>query len=321
MDPSRPLSIGIFCALGASLCFSLNDVSIKFLSGDYPLHQIVFARAAVALTITLIFIMPFEGGFAALRTRRPFLHAFRGLCVVVANSTFFAGIAVMPLADVTAIFFVAPLFITALSVVILKEVVGLRRWTAVAIGLAGVIIVVRPGGASFTSVAILPALAALAYAGLQVMTRKMGLSERASTMAIYIQLTFLFVSGGLGLALGDGRYLVSAGDSGALQFFLRPWVWPDTEDLWRMAFLGVLSACGGYLISQAYRGSDAALIAPFEYSSLILSVCFGYLIWAEVPLMTTWLGIALIAGSGIFIAWRESQVGAKPVAKRVAGRR
>ena len=142
--PQRPVSIGIACALGAAICFSLNDVSVKLLSGNYPLHQVVFVRAIVALTLTLALITPFEGGFAALRTRRPVLHMVRGLCVVVANMTFFAALAVMPLADVTAIFFVAPLFITAFSVIFLREPVGLRRWAAVVVGLAGVVIVVRP---------------------------------------------------------------------------------------------------------------------------------------------------------------------------------
>ena len=126
----RSAAFGISCALGATIFFSLNDLSIKFLSGDYPLHQIVFVRAAVALVITLAIIMPLDGGWAALKTRRPMIHVLRGVCVVVANSAFFAGIAAMPLADASAIFFVAPLFITGLSVVILGEVVGWRRWMA-----------------------------------------------------------------------------------------------------------------------------------------------------------------------------------------------
>ena len=137
MTSQRPASIGILCALAASIFFSLNDVTVKFLSGDYPLHQIVFIRALVALTLTLALITPFEGGFAALKTRRPALHLLRGVFVVIANSTFFAGIAVMPLADVTAIFFVAPLFITALSIIALGETVGPRRWAAVLVGLLG----------------------------------------------------------------------------------------------------------------------------------------------------------------------------------------
>jgi len=315
----RSAAVGISCALGATVFFSLNDLSIKFLSGAYPLHEIVFVRAAVALLITLMVIMPLDGGWAALKTRRPMIHVLRGICVVIANSAFFAGIAAMPLADASAIFFVAPLFITGLSVVVLGEVVGFRRWIAVVVGLIGVIIVVQPTGAGFSAVALLPAIAALAYAGLQTMTRYTGMSERASTMSFYIQLTFMIVTGILALSLGDGRY--SGSDNEALEFFLRPWLMPPLWDGVIMLALGAVSACAGYLISQAYRGTDAGLVAPFEYTALLLAVFWGIVIWGEWPVWTTWIGILLIAGSGIFVALREVKLGGKPSAKRVAGRR
>ena len=106
--------VGVLCALGASTAFSLNDMGIKFLSGDYPLHQVVLVRATVALLFTMAIFMPLEGGLKNIRTRRPVVHLLRGLCVVAANMTFFAAIAALPLADAVAIFFVAPLLITAL---------------------------------------------------------------------------------------------------------------------------------------------------------------------------------------------------------------
>ena len=273
----RSAIVGISCALGATVFFSLNDLSIKFLSGDYPLHQIVFVRAAVALSITLFVIIPLDGGLVALKTQRPMIHVVRGMCVVVANSAFFAAIAVMPLANASAIFFVAPLFITGLSMLFLKEVVGFRRWVAVVVGLLGVVIVVRPTGAEFTAMTLLPAIAALAYAALQILTRYTGMSERASTMSFYIQLTFLLVTGGLALVLGDGRFAGSEND--ALEFFLRPWIMPPTMDGLIMLALGGVSACAGYLISQAYRGTDAGVVAPFEYVTLLLAVFWGIVIW------------------------------------------
>ena len=314
----RSAIVGISCALGATVFFSLNDLSIKFLSGDYPLHQIVFVRAAVALSITLFVIIPLDGGLVALKTRRPMIHVVRGMCVVVANSAFFAAIAVMPLANASAIFFVAPLFITGLSMLFLKEVVGFRRWVAVVVGLLGVVIVVRPTGAEFTAMTLLPAIAALAYAALQILTRYTGMSERASTMSFYIQLTFLLVTGGLALVLGDGRFAGSEND--ALEFFLRPWIMPPTMDGLIMLALGGVSACAGYLISQAYRGTDAGVVAPFEYVTLLLAVFWGIVIWNELPAFSTWIGIILIAGSGIFVALREAKLDAKPSAKWVAAR-
>ena len=315
----RSAAFGILCALAATVFFSLNDLSIKFLSGDYPLHQIVFVRAAIALLITLLIIMPLDGGLVALKTRRPMIHLVRGMCVVVANSAFFAAIVVMPLANASAIFFVAPLFITGLSMLFLKEVVGFRRWVAVVVGLLGVVLVVRPTGAEFTAMMLLPVIAALAYATLQILTRHTGMSERASTMSFYIQLTFLLVTGGLALALGDGRFAGSENE--ALEFFLRPWIMPPTIDGLIMLALGGVSACAGYLISQAYRGTDAGVVAPYEYTTLLLAVFWGIMIWGEWPALSTWIGIVLIAGSGIFVALREAKLDAKPSAKWVAARR
>ncbi|MCP5089262.1 MAG: DMT family transporter [Rhodobacteraceae bacterium] len=316
---SGSATFGILCAVGAAAAFSLSDMLIKLMSGGYALHEIVFVRAVVALALTLGVIMPLEGGFANIRTSRPFSHLFRGLCVVVANTAFFTGLAVIPLADATAVFFVAPLLITGLSVIILRESVGLRRWMAVLVGLAGVIIVVRPGSAAFSPVILLPLLAACAYAGLQIMTRSMGLSEKASTLALYIQLTFLVTSAAVGLAVGDGRY--AGHDSGALEFLLRAWEWPTARD-WLVLFtIGCFSATGGYLISQAYRGNDAGLVAPFEYVSLVLAVVWGFTIWGEWPDGATWAGITLIIASGVYVALRESALGRSPSAKRVATRR
>ncbi len=141
---------GILCALAAWITFSLNDVGIKFLSGDYALHQIILVRSSIGLCITLAILVPLEGGYANLRTQVPLLHLVRGLSVVLANMSFFVGLATLELPVATAIFFAAPLFITALSVIFLGEQVGLRRWAAVAVGLVGVIIMMRPGSASFT---------------------------------------------------------------------------------------------------------------------------------------------------------------------------
>ncbi len=160
----RPTTRGIFCVLGAGATFSASDMLIKTLTGNYPLHQIVLIRAVVALIIILGIFMPLEGGYRNLRSKRWRLHIFRGLCVVVANMAFFIGIAAMPLAEATAIFFVAPLFITALSVPFLGEQVGVRRWISIGVGLIGVVVIIRPGTEAFSYAALAPVLAAFAYA-------------------------------------------------------------------------------------------------------------------------------------------------------------
>ena len=136
--------VGILFITLAMLCISVNDMLIKHLSGDYPLHQMVFVRSAIGIVFSLI-ILQFEGGFSLLRTSRPWLHLLRGLCVVGSNMAFFAALAVIPLADATALFFVAPLFITLLSIPFLGERVGARRLGAVVVGFLGVVIMMRPG--------------------------------------------------------------------------------------------------------------------------------------------------------------------------------
>lgn len=143
--------IGIFSAVAASVFFSVNDMTVKLLSGDYALHQIILIRSVIGMTVLMAVIVPLEGGWAVLRTKRLPMHIFRGLSVVVANMTFFLALAALPLADAVAIFFVSPLIITLFSIVFLGETVGPRRWIAVGMGLAGVIVMMRPGSASSNS--------------------------------------------------------------------------------------------------------------------------------------------------------------------------
>ncbi|MEC7981871.1 MAG: DMT family transporter, partial [Pseudomonadota bacterium] len=175
--------LGIICAIGAAIAFSVNDVSIKFISGDYPLHEIVFFRALISLVISLAILVPLDGGYRQLKTSRLPLHLFRGLLVVLANSFFFLGLAIMPLSEATALFFIAPIVITMFSVVFLGETVGRFRWGATAIGLLGAFVMLRPGSAGFQAVAILPILAAVCYAGIHMLSRRMGGTERASTLS------------------------------------------------------------------------------------------------------------------------------------------
>lgn len=188
---------GILCAMGAATAFSLNDVAIKWLSGDYPLHEITFFRSLFAIVITLGVFVPLEGSYRNLRTKRFGFHLLRGAIVVTANMAFYTGLATLPLGEATAIYFVAPLFITALSVLLLGETVGPRRWIAVLVGLAGVVIVMRPGGSAFQYAALLPLFAAFFYALLQITTRKIGVTEKASTLTFYLNLVFILFSGAI----------------------------------------------------------------------------------------------------------------------------
>jgi len=299
----KPGVVGIACVIGAVLTFTTQDMAIKWLSGGYPLHQIILVRALIALLFTLCIFVPLEGGIGILKTRRLKLHLLRGLAVVIANMTFFTGLASLPLSEATAVFYVAPLLITAFSVPFLGERVGWRRWLAVVVGLLGVLLVVRPGSATFSLVAMFPLAAAVAYALLQIMTRKLGMAERAATMAFYIQVTFILVSASVGVLLGDGR--LSGQVPASFEFLVRPWIWPEQNDLVIMVTVGVLSGVGGYLISQAYRMAEAGVLAPFEYVALPLALFWGFAIFGEVPDVVAWLGIALIAFAGVYTFLRE----------------
>ncbi|MCY3877910.1 MAG: DMT family transporter [Rhodobacteraceae bacterium] len=311
--------ISIFCVLGASVSISTSDVIVRTLSPDYPLHQIVFVRTLVALALTFLIIVPAEGGMSILRTRRPVAHLVRSLCLVIANVTFFAAIVVMPLADATAIFFVAPFLITGMSALFLGEQVGIRRWAALLVGGIGVLLIVQPGGQGFHWAMLLPMLAAVAYATMQTLTRDMGLSENASTMVVFVQGTFAVASILAGLAFGDGRFAGSGNP--ALEFIFRPWASYTMPDLLLNCAGGVFITAAAYLLSQAYRLSEAGLVAPFEYVILVLAVFWGMGLWGEMPTLLSGGGIILILGAGIFVALREARVGTMRRTWRISGRR
>ncbi len=308
--PQNRAGLGILFVLVGVFCISINDMLIKQLSGGYPLHQIVFARSAIGICFSLI-IVQYEGGWGILRTDRPGLHLMRGILIVISNMTFFVALAALPLADATALFFAAPLFITLLSIPVLGEKVGPLRMGAVVFGFIGVIIMQRPWAdageiGAGRLVLLLPVIAALTYALNQLLTRKLGVTSKASALAVYIQATFIVVSLGFFVVAGDGRFAEGTANP-SVEFLLRAWIWPAADDIWVFAALGGNSAIIGYCLSQAYRMADAATVAPFEYIGLPLAVFWGWAIFADLPVWEVWLGIAMILAAGLFVFLREQQ--------------
>ena len=293
----------VLCLVVGMVALSFQDSLIKKMSGDYPLHEIILGRACVAILLTAFFAH-LEGGLALLRTRRLPLPLVRGLLLVIANVCYFLALAALPLAEAAAIFFIAPLFITMLSVPFLGERVGPWRWAAVFTGLGGVAIMLRPGDGLLEIAALLPIGAALAYAIMQILTRRLGVTERASTLAFYVQLCFIVVSATFGLIAGDGRFAGSGHPSA--EFLLRAWTWPSGVDALLIVTCGLLVGTAAYLLSQAYRIAEANLLAPFEYTALPLAVLWGVLWWGDWPDATAFLGLALILGSGLFVFYRET---------------
>jgi S-adenosylmethionine uptake transporter len=315
-EVSQSAGAGILLILLAVFFISINDALIKMLSGGYPLHQVIFLRSAIGLLFGLPLLW-LEGGWRHLRTDQPFLHFGRCLCLLIANSCFFAALAAMPLAEVTAIFFVAPLMITLLAIPVLGERVGPWRLAAVVLGFAGVLIMQRPlaDAQSLDAnrlVMLLPVLAAVTYAMTQVLTRKLGATSKASVLALYVQAAYVSLSLVVYLIAGDGRF-EHLWDNPSAQFLLRAWIWPSPGDQWIFLFLGILSAAVGYCFSQAYRMANAATIAPYEYSGMLFAVIFGMLFFNETPDAVAWLGMTLIVGAGVFVFLREGPTQRRPL--------
>ncbi|MDN5786679.1 DMT family transporter [Pseudorhodobacter sp.] len=301
----RILILGIFSAMGASCFFSINDTSIKFLSGGYALHQIVLIRTMIGLGVLSALVLPFHGGLAAFRTRRLGLHLTRGAFVITSNFCYFLGLAALPLAEAAALFFVAPLLITALSVPMLGEKVGPRRWVAVGVGLLGVVIILRPGAGIFQLATLLPLFAAFCYAMLQMLTRRMSGTESSITLTLYIQLSFAVTCIISGLVLGSGQFAGQADPS--LAFLTREWFWPAMADWPVLVIIGLSSVIGSLMITNAYRTCEAAVVAPFEYIAMPLAITFGLVVFDEWPDAWAWLGMALICGAGLYVVWRETR--------------
>ena len=304
---SKYLSI-IYIIL-AQIFFTTLDMAVKFVSEDYALHQITLIRAIVSILFTLIILVPLDGGYKYLLSKRLGLHLLRGFGIVVANLCFFTALVTIPLAETTAIFFIAPLLITTLSVFLIGEKVALRSWIAVFVGFLGVVIMFRPDLGFFNAAYLLPLVAALVYSLVQIATRIMGEAEKASTMVFYIQLNHFFFSGLVGLIFGGGNL---ADKSQPINYYLlRAWKIPNWEDLIIMIGIGLLGGLGAYFISNAYRISKAGIIAPFEYVAIPFAIFWSITIFGDLPDIGSWLGIFLIAGAGLYVVYSETIHGRK----------
>ena len=171
-----------FILLGMSL-FSIQDVIVKLISGDYPIHQIVALRSLISLLLLLGAAYRY-GGWSQLRSTRLGTHLVRGLLMLLSYLAYYLAIAALPLADAIALYFVSPLFVTVLSALILREPIGLKQWLALSCGFVGMLVILRPGTAVFQPVAVMSLLAALAYAASVILNRRLASSESGLTLAI-----------------------------------------------------------------------------------------------------------------------------------------
>ncbi|QDH71660.1 DMT family transporter [Lysobacter alkalisoli] len=270
--------------LAAVAFFSLMDAGLKTLSTGYPPFQVACLRGAASLPFVLAWAL-WSGGVASLRVHRWSLHLLRGVLGVTMMVCFVYALQTLPLSTAYSIFFVAPLLITALSVPLLGERVGPRRWTAIAIGLLGVLVLLRPSGEGLVSVAALAVLvAATGYALSAIAVRVLGRTDSMQSMMVWLMAM---------IAVGAGAL-----------------AWPDwvpirAADGWVILGVGVAGALGQYAITEAFRVGEASLIAPLEYTALVWGVLLDLSLWGVLPDAITWLGAAIIVASGLYLLRRE----------------
>jgi drug/metabolite transporter (DMT)-like permease len=285
----------ISVAAGVSV-FSLQDAIVKRMSGGFPVHEIVFVRSLVALPILLLVTVAEARGLPAFGRWR--LHLLRGLLMYAAFTCYYLAIARLQIAEAVALFFIAPLFVAALSGPVLGEFVAPRSWIAIGVGGIGVLTIVRPGTGALELALFLPVIAALAYAFSVFCARRLGVTQSGGAMALSANVVYLVASGATGLALIS---TVPATDASAsMKFLLNPWLWPDTRDLGLMAACGVISAVAFFCLGHGYRLAEAGRAVPFEYLSLPWGILWGYIFFSNLPDLPTVCGGILIASGGLF---------------------
>ena len=281
----RPV-LGIVLMLLGIAGFAVMDATIKWLTADYPVAQVVALRSWFGLPLLCLFAL-YGGGLKTLRSRRPLVHIGRYLLVFALSFSFFWALSQMKLVDAISITFAAPILITALSVPLLKESVGWHRWMAIGIGFCGVLIMLRPGVGVFQWAALVVLGSAVVYALLMITTRAFKSTESTAALMLYPQ---------LGMSL-TGIVLVP--------FF---WVTPSLGDLGLFALAGTFGSVGVMCVTHAFRLGPVAVISPFEYSALIWATLLGYLLWDELPDTLTLVGAAIVISSGLYIIYRETVI-------------
>jgi drug/metabolite transporter (DMT)-like permease len=295
LTADRPfLGIGL-TALSMAVFSGMDGIS-KLLTAEFNPFQIAWTRFFFILLLLAPFLL--RDGGRKLRSTRPLLQVARGFCMLASALLFITGLSLLPIADATSIGFVSPLFVTALSIPILGEQVGIRRWSAVLVGFLGVLLIVQPGSSAFNAAALLPVGSSACWALGLIFTRIMQSSDAVlTTLAWSTALGFLVLT----------------------PVALPLWEAPSAAG-WAMLFgAAVLSAIGQLFLISAFRFAPASLIAPFSYSQIVWATLIGFFVFGTLPAPHTWAGAAVIVASGLYILHRERVVRSREKARNVAG--
>ena len=274
---------GIALILASTVFLGASDVTAKYLSATLPSVEIAWIRFSVFALIMLPAMLPGTRLYALQSDRRG-LQMMRGAALLASSLFFISGLRFLPIAEASATGFVSPLFVTALSIFFLGESVGVRRWLATAVGLIGVLIILRPGSGAFHPAAFFPLVSALAWACTLIMTRMLSGRERAITTMTYSSIA--------------GVCILSA---------IVPLVWvaPSWHDILFGIFIGIASTAGQWIVVLAFRYADASVLAPFSYTQLLWVSILGFVVFGELPDIWTVTGAVFIVASGLYTAHRE----------------
>ncbi|GMV31662.1 MAG: hypothetical protein AMXMBFR59_37870 [Rhodanobacteraceae bacterium] len=276
---------GVLCMLAAVATFALMDTGIKLLAAHYPPTQVAALRGLASWPFIMVWVLVAGGPGQLLRVRWS-LHLLRGALAVAMLASFAYALRRLPLAEAYALFFVAPLLVTALAVPFLGERVGWRRWSAIGVGLVGTLVMLRPTGQGMLSLSGLAMLAsALAYAISAISVRLLGKTDTTQAMVFWM-LTMLAV-------------------------FATLLAWPEWrsvrgEDAWLLAGIGLSGAIGQYCVTEAFRNTPAAIVAPLEYTALVWALVIDWTLWRTFPDTVTFVGAGIIVASGLYLMRREA---------------
>ena len=297
----------VLLKLASAMLFAVMSALVRYVSDVTPLGQVVFFRSAFAIIPVVVIYAWRRELMSAVRTSRPFGHLGRGMISVSGMFFNFAALARLPIVDVTTITFAGPLITVALAAIFLKERVRIYRWSAVAVGFVGVIVMLWPhldlarytnaAGSAATLGALFALASAFTNAGSVVQTRRLTDTETTSSIVFYFSL-FCTIGGLLTLPLG--------------------WIVPSAPQLAALIALGVIGGLSHILLTESYRHAPASLVAPLDYTALLWAFILGYWFFDELPTATVYVGSAIVAGSGLFVIWRERQLGLERARARAA---
>ncbi|MTI09987.1 DMT family transporter [Curvivirga aplysinae] len=275
---------GIYLVTISTLLFSLMDGLIKWTGESYPVMQLLFFRTVFAM-IPISITLWKAGGLKLLKTEQPFIHFLRGTVGMCAMFFVFTSFIKLPMAEVVSITFAAPIIVSIMAAIFLKERVGIHRGLAILAGFIGVLIIIQPGPGILSSDTIYPIMAAILMATAMLILRILGKKDHGSVIAFYFTLYGIIVS--------------------SIGISVQGWIMPSGIDWILLISIGVLGGLAQYFATRSFAVAEVAVVSPFKYTALIWAATMAYLIWGEVPGWEVWAGASVIVASSLYILHRE----------------